>query len=55
MNLKKEIDTYLKSQRLMSIATYGDFPWIANVYYGHDPELNLYFLSKHCKAIEVLR
>ncbi len=57
MNLKKEIDEYLKTQRLMSVATYGEYPWIANVYYVHDSDLNLYFLSKHwrehCKAIEL--
>ncbi len=57
MNLKQEINTYLKTQRLMSVATYGDSPWIANVYYIHDSDLNLYFLSKnwreHCKAIEI--
>ncbi len=41
----------------MSVATYGEYPWIANVYYVHDSDLNLYFLSKHwrehCKAIEL--
>ncbi|MDO8609703.1 MAG: pyridoxamine 5'-phosphate oxidase family protein [bacterium] len=56
MNLKKEIDEYLKSQRLMAVATYEEEPWIANVYYIHDKDLNLYFLSKnwreHCQAIE---
>lgn len=56
MSLKKEIDKYLETQRLMQVATYGDYPWIANVYYIHDKDLNLYFLSKnyreHCKAIE---
>lgn len=56
MNLKKEIDDYLKTQRLMSVATYDKTPWIANVYYVHDKDLNLYFLSKnwreHCLAIE---
>jgi uncharacterized protein YhbP (UPF0306 family) len=56
MNLKKEIDNYLKTQKLMSVATYGEYPWIANVYYVHDSDLNLYFLSKHwrehCKAID---
>lgn len=56
MDLKKQIDNYLKTQRLMSVATYGDYPWIANVYFIHDKDLNLYFLSKHwrehCVAIE---
>jgi len=40
--IKDEIDKYLKTQRLM----YKN-PWIANVYYIHDSNLNLYFLSKN--------
>ena len=56
MNLKQEINSYLKTETLMAVATYGNSPWIANVYYVHDEDLNLYFLSKtfreHCKAIE---
>ncbi len=56
MTLKQEIYEYLKTQRLMAVATYGETPWIANVYYVHDEELNLYFLSKknkeHCLAID---
>ncbi len=47
MDLKKEINNYLKTQKLMSVATRGEYPWIANLYYVHDDELNLYFLSKH--------
>ena len=39
----------------MVVATYGDFPWIATVYYTFDNDLNLYFLSDpatlHCKQI----
>lgn len=54
---KKLIGDYLKTQRLMSLATYGAYPWIASVYYVHDDELNLYFLSKpwreHCEALKV--
>ena len=57
MDLKQEIDTYLRTQKLMSVATYGKSPWIANVYYVHDSDLNLYFLSKtwreHCQAIGI--
>jgi uncharacterized protein YhbP (UPF0306 family) len=56
MTLKQQIFDYLSTQRLMSVATYGDYPWIANVYYVHDEELNLYFVSKkfreHCVAID---
>lgn len=41
----------------MSIATYGDDPWIATVYYSTDDKLNLYFLSNpetiYCRHIEV--
>lgn len=29
----------------MSLATYGDHPWIASVYYSYDTNLHLYFLS----------
>lgn len=57
MELKQEIEKYLRTQRLMSVATYGKNPWIANLYYIHDSDLNLYFLSKnwreHCQAIEI--
>jgi uncharacterized protein YhbP (UPF0306 family) len=56
MELKQQIFEYLGTQRLMQVATYGDTPWITNVYYVHDKDLNLYFLSKrtteHCVAIE---
>ncbi|MFZ6022405.1 MAG: pyridoxamine 5'-phosphate oxidase family protein [Patescibacteria group bacterium] len=55
-SLKQQIFEYLGTQRLMSVATYNENPWIANVYYVHDNNLNLYFLSKrtreHCVAIE---
>ncbi|OGK15657.1 hypothetical protein A3H80_02195 [Candidatus Roizmanbacteria bacterium RIFCSPLOWO2_02_FULL_37_19] len=57
MNLKQEINKYLSTQKLMSVATYGEYPWIANVYYVHDANLNLYFLSKswreHCQALAI--
>lgn len=53
---KMEIGNYLKTQKLMSVATYYKTPWIANVYFVHDDSLNLYFMSKnwreHCLAIE---
>lgn len=29
----------------MVIATYGDHPWIATVYYSFDDDLHIYFLS----------
>lgn len=40
----------------MVIATYGEYPWIATVYYSLDKDLNFYFLSDpatlHCRQIE---
>lgn len=36
---------FLAENKLMAVATYGDFPWIATVYYTFDKNLNLYFLS----------
>lgn len=39
----------------MVIATYGDHPWIATVYFAIDENLNLYFFSNpstiHCQQI----
>lgn len=47
--------SFLKEHRLMSVATYGEFPWIASVFYAYDENLNLYFLSApntlHCQQI----
>jgi len=52
---KSLILDHLKAHKLMSIATYGDHPWIATAYYSFDQELNLYFLSSpdtlHAKQI----
>jgi len=49
------IKEYIQSQYQMVIATTGDHPWIATVYYSFDDELNLYFLSNpatiHCQQI----
>ena len=54
---KKIVLDYLKNHKLMIIATYGAFPWIASVYYSYDDHLNLYFLSSpetlHVKHIVV--
>lgn len=57
---KNEVQTqvfeYLRSNFQMAIATYGDYPWIATVYYSIDETLNLYFLSDpktiHCSQIK---
>lgn len=42
---KQMLLDYLNSQRLMAVATYGSYPWIAWVYYVVDEELNFYFIS----------
>ncbi|OGK57139.1 hypothetical protein A3J15_00125 [Candidatus Roizmanbacteria bacterium RIFCSPLOWO2_02_FULL_38_10] len=42
---KKDVLNYLQTQRLMSIATAGDHPWIASVFYSFDQDLNIYFLT----------
>lgn len=52
---KQKLFKYLASQRLMSLATSLQAPWICNVYYVIDNSFNLYFLSepksKHCQDI----
>src|SRR3989339_325845 len=42
---KKDVLNFLADKKLMIIATYGDHPWIASVYYSYDRDLNLYFIS----------
>ncbi|KKP86195.1 MAG: hypothetical protein UR89_C0030G0008 [Candidatus Roizmanbacteria bacterium GW2011_GWA2_35_8] len=42
---KKDVLDFLADKKLMVIATYGDHPWIASVYYSYDRDLNLYFIS----------
>jgi len=53
---KQHVLDFLKTNKLMQVATMGDFPWIATVYYSFDNELNLYFLSSdktlHVKQIK---
>ncbi len=52
---RKRVLEFLKDNKLMSLATFGKFPWIATVYYTFDQDLNLYFLSSpstlHCQQI----
>ena len=36
---------FLQSQRLLVLATQGDTPWVANLYYGADEHGNIYFVS----------
>lgn len=43
---KKHLSDRLSKTVLMAVATYGqNHPWIATVYYVHDDDLNLYFIS----------
>ncbi|MEW5805704.1 MAG: pyridoxamine 5'-phosphate oxidase family protein [Patescibacteria group bacterium] len=53
---RQHILAFLKTNKLMQVATAGDFPWIATVYYSFDKRLNLYFLSSektlHSKQIK---
>lgn len=42
---KEMVLNYLGTQKLMTVATNGEFPWIASVYYTFDRNLNIYFLS----------
>lgn len=57
MNSNKQIlHEYLKSQRLMSVASYNNKkPWTCSLYYTIDNSFNLYFLSEphsqHCKEL----
>lgn len=52
---KKIILDFLAQHKLMYVATQGEHPWIAPVFYTYDDELNLYFLSSpetlHSKQI----
>lgn len=56
-NNNQKLLQYLKSQRLMTLSTCGDKPWVSTVYYAIDDNFNLYFLSepesKHCHDIKV--
>ena len=42
---KQLVLDFLAKNKLMAVATYGDHPWIATVYYTFDDKLNIYFLS----------
>lgn len=42
---KKDILDFLALKKLMILATYGEHPWIASVYFSFDNELNFYFIS----------
>jgi len=42
---KKDVFDFLRLHKLMTVATYGDHPWIASVFYSFDKDLNIYFIS----------
>ena len=52
----QHIKTFLSERFQLTLATYGEHPWIATLYYSFDADLNLYFLSDpntlHCQQIE---
>lgn len=54
---EQELWKYLKTHRLMQIATCSNEPWICTVFYVLGDDKNLYFVSapdtEHCKAIAV--
>src|SRR5436309_422879 len=56
MNLKPLIKTYLKEAKLMQLATsIGNQPWVCNVWFAADEELNIYWFSsitrRHSKEL----
>ncbi len=55
--LKEEVRAYLQSHNALTLATVsGEQPWAAAVFFVHDDDLNLYFLSdpasRHCQHLE---
>lgn len=47
MDLRKLIEDYLEKGKLMQIATVKEGkPWVASVWYSHDSDWNLYFISQ---------
>ncbi len=53
--LKAQIHTFVAARFQLTLATFGDYPWIATLYYSCDDKLNLYFLSDpatiHCRQL----
>lgn len=53
---KKNVLDFLAAKKLLIIATYGEHPWIASVFYSFDKDLNIYFISSpstiHGKQME---
>lgn len=58
VSTKKLVDEYLKEAKLMTITTVSENkPWAASVWYAHDKDWNIYFLSqkKRRHSIELKR
>ena len=57
MEHKTELFTFLKSQNLMSLATFGDTISNCYIYFAIDEDFNMYFISEpdstHCKNIAI--
>ena len=50
MNLRKLVRDYLEDAKLMQVATVkNNKPWAASVWYVHDKDWNLYFISRHSR------
>jgi len=45
MTNKQKLLEFMKSQRIMAIASKGDDVWITNVFYGVDDDFKIYFIS----------
>jgi nitroimidazol reductase NimA-like FMN-containing flavoprotein (pyridoxamine 5'-phosphate oxidase superfamily) len=45
MEHKQQLLEYLRSKKLMTVATYSDDVWAASVYYTVDDDFSIYFLS----------
>lgn len=56
--MKEEILKFLKEKKLVTVATIDEngAPWISNLYFGVDDDLNMYFMTKrstkHSQHIE---
>ena len=51
-----DVFSFLNSQRLLTVASIDTEPWICNLFYGVDKDINIYFISsedtKHSKQIK---
>ena len=56
IQIKSEISKYLTTHNQFALATFGDHPWVATMYYGIDQDLNIYFLTNpetiHAKGLK---